>query len=209
MLKYKMLLTGQFDTNTFLVYDKDTLECVLIDPGADIDFIISKIREDDLKPVAIWLTHGHFDHAFAAGLLSKMLDIPVFMSQKDEELLELLYEKAIEFGFSGQEYIPIEKVIYLEDGDTLKLGDEIISVFEAPGHTKGSLCYATSLGVFVGDVIFEGSIGRSDLHGGNYNTLINSITSRILTLPDDTVLFPGHGRKTSVGVEKRTNPFLT
>ena len=204
-----MLLTGPISTNTFLLWDQNTLECVLIDPGADVELINSKINELSLKPTAIWLTHGHFDHAFAAGMLSKNLNIPVYINQKDEELLDIYYNDAIVFGFSVSEYIPFSNVIYLEDGDTVKLGSEVVSVFEAPGHTRGSLCYATSIGVFVGDVIFEGSIGRSDLYGGNYNTLLNSIRNKILTLPDDTILYPGHGHKTSVGIEKATNSFLS
>ena len=204
-----MLLTGPFSTNTFLLWDQNTLECTLIDPGADVEFINSKINELGLKPVAIWLTHGHFDHAFAAGFLSEKLNIPAYINKKDEELLDVFYKEAIEFGFSASENIPFSNVIYLEDGDTVKLGSEIINVFEAPGHTRGSLCYATSIGVFVGDVIFKGSIGRSDLYGGSYDTLINSIRNKILTLPDNTILYPGHGSKTSVGIEKSTNSFLS
>lgn len=209
MLKYNTILTGPFSTNTYLLWEENTKEAVLIDPSADIDFVLSKIEEQNIIPTAIWLTHGHFDHNFAVGTFAEKLNIPVYMNKKDEELIYIYKDQAVEFGFDINEFKDFANYKYLSEGDTLNLGNEEIKIIECPGHTKGSLCYITSIGVFCGDVIFFCSIGRTDLFGGDYNSLISSIKNKILIMPDDTWLYPGHGNKTTVGTEKDCNPFLS
>jgi len=207
-MKSHNILTGPFGTNTYFVWDENTKEAAIIDPAADSEFIASKIDELEIIPKQIWLTHGHFDHVFATGKLQEKYNIPVFMNEKDEELFNIFYDQAIAFGFSADDYKDISEITYLNDGDTFKLANETIKVLQAPGHTKGSLCYITSCGAFVGDVIFHLSIGRTDLYGGNYSDLITSIRTKILTLPENTILYSGHGPKTTVKTEKKANPFL-
>ncbi|MBP5274472.1 MAG: MBL fold metallo-hydrolase [Abditibacteriota bacterium] len=208
MLDITTILTGPFSTNTYILWNGDTKEAALVDPCADVGFVTGRIKEAGLSVKAILLTHGHFDHNFAAGTFAKKLKAPVYMDEKDLELIPIYLEEAINFGFDRSEYAEYDGYTFLSDGDTLPLLGEDIRVLEAPGHTKGSLVYIASAGALCGDVIFRESIGRYDLWGGSEEELMNSIKNKILTLPDSTVLYPGHGSRTTVGYERANNPYL-
>ena len=207
-MKIVWILTCPFSTNTYFVWDEKTRNAAIVDPGADSEFITEKINEYEIIPTQIWLTHGHFDHMFAAGKLSNKFNIPVYMDQKDRELFSIFFDQAIAFGFDENDYEDITDFKYVNHGDQIILGQESVKVLSTPGHSKGSLCFVTSAGVLVGDLIFNQSVGRTDLYGGDMSTLLNSIKTQILPMRDDTVLYPGHGCKTTVRSEKKGNPFI-
>lgn len=207
-MKIYWILTCPFSTNTYFVWDENTKEAAIVDPGADFDFIIQKIKEFEIIPKQIWLTHGHFDHMFACGKLSNYLNIPVYINEKDIELFDIYHDQAVAYGFNEAEYEDITNIININEGDEITLGNETVKVIETPGHTKGSVCFITNEGVLCGDLIFNQSVGRTDLYGGDGATLINSIKTKILPLPDNTVLYSGHGSKTTIKAEKKGNPFL-
>ena len=207
-MKIAWILTCPFSTNTYFVWDEKTKHAAIADPGADSDFISEKINEYEIIPQQIWLTHGHFDHMFAAGKLSEKYSIPVFMNPKDRELFDIFYDQAVAYGFDENDYREITDIINVGHGDTFRLGEETVSVLATPGHSKGSVCYVTDAGVLVGDLIFNQSVGRTDLYGGNMSELLESIKNNILPMKDTTVLYPGHGCKTTVKSEKKANPFI-
>ena len=207
-MKITWILTCPFSTNTYFVWDETTKEAAIVDPGDDFSFIVEKINEFEIKPVQIWLTHGHFDHMFACGRLSEYYKIPVYMNSKDIELFDIFHDQAVAYGFDESNYLPITNIINVDQGDEITLGSETVKVLSTPGHSKGSLCFVTSAGVLCGDLIFNQSIGRTDLYGGDFSTLINSIKTKILPLNEETILYPGHGIKTKIKSEKKGNPFL-
>ena len=207
-MKINWILTCPFSTNTYFVWDEKTRQCAIVDPGADSMFILEKINEFEIIPTQIWLTHGHFDHMFAAGILSEKLNIPVYMNERDIELFDIFYDQAVAFGFDENDYRAIKNIINIDQGDTIYIGEEKISVLATPGHSKGSLCFVTDAGVLAGDLIFNQSIGRTDLYGGDMATLLESIKTKIFPMDGSTVLYPGHGIKTTVKSEKKGNPFL-
>ncbi len=207
-MKIHWILTCPFSTNTYFVWDDETKEAAVVDPGGDFGFIVEKINEFEIKPTQIWLTHGHFDHMFATGKLSHFYNIPVYLNPKDIELFDLFYDQAVAYGFDEKEYEPIDNIINVDEGDTITLGSESIKVIATPGHSKGSISFLTSEGLICGDLIFNQSIGRTDLWGGDMATLLNSVKTKVFTLPEETALYPGHGIKTTIKSEKKANPFL-
>lgn len=207
-MKIYWILTCPFSTNTYFVWDDITKKAAIVDPGADSAFITEKINEFQIIPEQIWLTHGHFDHMFAAGILSEKFGIPVYMNEKDRELFSIYYDQAVAFGFDEREYREISDLKFVKHGDIIQLGEEKVKVLETPGHSKGSVCYVTDSGCLAGDLIFNQSVGRTDLYGGDMPTLLESIKNHILTLDDSTVLYPGHGSKTTVKSEKKANPYI-
>ena len=207
-MKIHWILTCPFSTNTYFAWDEKTNEAAIIDPGGDFNFILEKINQYEIKPVQIWLTHGHFDHMFAAGKLSHYYKIPVYLNSKDIPLFDMFYDQAVAYGFDEDEYENIDNIIDVDDGDTITLGEEKIKVLATPGHSKGSISFLTSQGLICGDLIFNQSIGRTDLWGGDMQTLLNSVKNKVFTLPDNTDLYPGHGIRTNIKTEKKANPFL-
>jgi glyoxylase-like metal-dependent hydrolase (beta-lactamase superfamily II) len=198
--------------NTYLIYD-ETNEAVVIDAGcvSDIEKRILKnyIETNELILKHVWNTHLHFDHQFGNKFLYTTYGIKPEAGKEDEYLLEDMPAHVRSFGLDYKEEAqPLGG--YITDGQTLTFGNTTFTAFHVPGHSPGSLAfYAEKEGVLLaGDVLFRGSIGRTDLPGGDYATLINSITKKLLTLPDSTIVYCGHGPTTTIGYEKKNNPFL-
>ena len=198
---------GNFGTNLYLLTSKSSSESIVIDPGMGSEPILGIVRERNLKIKYIVNTHGHFDHVFQNSLFSKETGGVLCCHRKEADLLKILSSQGKSYGISVPES-PIPDLL-LEENDTLILNKEIsFRVIHAPGHSPGSLCLYTSGFLFCGDVFFKDSIGRTDLPGGNYEELMDSIKNKILVLPAETHVFPGHGSCTTIGKEIESNPFL-
>jgi glyoxylase-like metal-dependent hydrolase (beta-lactamase superfamily II) len=211
--------TGAFQANCYLIAPGEGEPCLIIDPGQDAEEPVAEaLRKYRLAPVAALLTHGHFDHMLAVTPICDGNDIPAWIHPEDRELLadplKGFSPQAAEF-FGGRITVrePAE-VRELADGTVLELAGLTITVDHTPGHTRGSVVFRSDLEeggrlVFAGDTLFAGSIGRTDLPGGNTQTLMDSLRGKLLTLDDDTVVLPGHGGSTTIGRERASNPFLT
>lgn len=202
-----------FGINTYLIFDSPSKECVIIDPGMSTpeeESAIEKyINENGLKLTKIINTHLHIDHAAGIPFLRKRYGAPLLSNKGDEELGSRIDLQARMFGLDlNLDQIEISQ--YLNDGDKIKIGNENLEVIGVPGHSQGSIALYSEKDKFLisGDALFKGSIGRTDLPGGNYRQLMHSINNRLLTLPADTVVFPGHGPATTIGEELKSNPFL-
>ncbi|MGC9150308.1 MAG: MBL fold metallo-hydrolase [Microbacter sp.] len=201
-----------FMENTYLVYD-DSSACVVIDAGCLTEIERHRLRETidkhQLKLEHVLNTHLHLDHAFGNGFLFETYHLAPEAHRDDEFLLSQMHAQAALFGVPFHESVqPIGK--YLEDHDRILFGNTSLEVIHVPGHSPGSLCFYSKEDqtVFVGDVLFRGSIGRTDLPKGNYEQLIQGIQDRLLTLPDETKVFSGHGSFTTIGFERKENPYL-
>lgn len=199
-----------FEQNcTLLVCDK-TKEAAVIDPGGDVDKILAKIKESNVNVTQILLTHGHLDHASGAPELSNFLgNVPIIGPHiGDQFWLDALTEQSTRFGFGHAQAFHPNK--WLVDGDTVKVGAYMLNVIHCPGHTPGHVVFHSSeLNLaWVGDVIFQNSIGRTDFPQGNHADLISSITNRLLPLGDDVQFISGHGPNSTFGIEKQNNPHL-
>jgi glyoxylase-like metal-dependent hydrolase (beta-lactamase superfamily II) len=201
----RTLELGPAQTNCYLVGAAP--EAVVIDPGWDAETILSEARSAELTITAILLTHGHFDHIGAVADLKDALHVPLMAHTREIDLLNAKGGADL-FGFKIRSVPQPDRLV--AHGDTIEIGALKFEVRHVPGHTRGHVAFVeqASRSVFVGDVLFAGSIGRSDLPGGNYDTLIASIADQLLTLSDDFKVYPGHGPPTTIGVERRTNPFL-
>jgi len=205
-LKLEHLMVGPLQANCFIVGDEASGEAVVIDPGGDGDIVLSAVGKRPWKVVAILNTHAHFDHTGANETLTRETGAPLMIPRDDAPDLPLAHLAARLYGLEEKESPPADRI--LEEGDVVRVGNEEIHVLSTPGHTVGGAAFLTSIGVFSGDSLFAGSIGRSDLPGGDYDTLISSIKEKILSLSDDTPVYPGHGPATTVGRERATNLFL-
>lgn len=201
-----------FFKNGFVVGCEDTREGVIIDPGDDVEELLAVVTEHELSIRYILLTHAHLDHVTGVAAAKRALGAPVGLHQADNFLYEGVVQQGLMFGFRVE---PQPKVDFFYDGPgPWRFGRYGVWVYHTPGHCPGGVCLAigreaeTSRTVFVGDTLFAGSIGRTDLPGGNHEALLRSIRDVLFSFPDDTVVHPGHGEPTTIGVEKRTNPFL-
>ena len=206
-VEFRALALGPLGTNCYIVADTASGNSVIIDPAAEIDRIESVIGFEGWRVRKILLTHSHFDHCFCAVPLAAKYNVPIAMHEQDVAGIGANAEIAAMF-HDMSEYAEFTPDEIISGGDKLLIGESEISVLHTPGHTPGGVCFVTEVGVFCGDTIFAGSVGRTDFPGGSYSQLISSIRTRILTLPDDTPLYPGHGNSTTVGQERRTNPFV-
>lgn len=206
MIKVKRVVVGFIKENCYIVYHQSTGDAVIIDPGADGEDILESL--DGLNPKAILATHGHMDHIGQVGFLKKIFDIPFYMSKKDYFLTD------DELFDSFRSMIDAHPCPYpdfdLEEIDYINFGEIKFQTIKTPGHTPGGTCFYSKEDkfIFVGDTLFSSSIGRTDLPGGNGRELEESLR-RILQLPDDVVVYPGHGPATTIGKERRENPFIT
>jgi glyoxylase-like metal-dependent hydrolase (beta-lactamase superfamily II) len=210
MLEIIPLVLGPVETNTYLVGDTDSGEAVVIDPASDGKAIADEAARRNWRIQAIWLTHAHFDHLAGAVGVTEVVQPPPTVALHPEDLP--LWEMQGGAPFFGMRIDPGPRPgVLLENDQTLSLGRYEFEVRHAPGHTPGHVIFycAAEKVAFCGDVIFWGSIGRTDLPGGSFATLIDSIRTQILSMPDDTRLLSGHGPETTVGQERRENPFLT
>lgn len=205
---FNRYITGPLEVNTFLLSDTANPEkpATIIDPGG-----IDKQLEDDieklsLKPVFIINTHGHIDHIAFNNYYKKKYGCLILAPENDADSMNNCEDDFL-FSLIGGELSPLPDR-RLKDGETVKTGSIELEVIHTPGHTPGSICLRGDGFLISGDTLFEGSIGRTDLTGGDYDALISSILNKILTLPDDLIVFPGHGEPTTIGEEKETNPFL-
>ena len=200
------LQTGIYGVNTYIVYDDNSKECLIVDPSSDSDIIINKINTMKLLPKYIVLTHAHGDHIGVVKELKEKLNITVLVHKDDYEMLmdpALNLSKSMSYG-----PISIKADEVLKDNDCLFLGDEYLRVIHTPGHTRGGICLFFDNCLISGDTLFKGSIGRTDLYGGSFNDIIDSLINKISILPDDTVVLPGHGPSTTIKEEKLTNPYI-
>lgn len=211
---------GMFQTNCYIVADEDAREAIVIDPGQDsAPQVRALLAERALTPVAVFLTHGHLDHTWNAQELADEYSVPVYIHADDRGMLTDPGEglgKALATMIGTLEFREPEKVIEFVDGEEVEVAGIRWRVDHAPGHTRGSVLLSTDVATeegevpvcFSGDVLFQGSIGRTDLPGGDHRQLLTSISERMLPWPDHTVVLPGHGPQTTIGAERATNPFL-
>ncbi|MDI9330731.1 MAG: MBL fold metallo-hydrolase [Alphaproteobacteria bacterium] len=209
MLKYLTIPVTPFQQNCSLVWDDVSLQAAVIDPGGDTDRIEDAVRKMGLKLEQIWITHGHVDHAAATAELARAHQLPIHGPHPEDQFwIDGLTQAAAMYQFPPAQ--PFQPTRWLHDGDTVTIGAHNLQVRHCPGHTPGHVVfYSPEIGrAFVGDVLFAGSIGRTDFPRGDYDTLIASITQRLWPLGDDTVFIPGHGPESTFGRERKTNPFV-
>lgn len=202
----EQLEVGPIMANCYILGCEQTKEAAVIDPGGDVDQILAALSNHGLTVKLIVNTHGHFDHVGANRKLKEATGAPILIHKGDAPMLTQLAASAASFGLSAENSPEPDRL--LEDGDTISFGDITLTVFHTPGHSPGGVALHTDGYVFVGDTLFSGSIGRTDLPGGNYSVLLMSVQEKIFSLPDDTRVFCGHGPETTVGREKRYNPFF-
>ncbi len=205
-MRLVQLPVGPFEMNAYIVSAENERECALIDPGDEPERLIEEINKAGLKPVAIFLTHCHLDHAWKVAEIKKHFEIPLYIGEGDLPLLESLNEQAAMFNYGRTEIPQVDG--FFDEAQMINIGSLTIKPLHAPGHSPGSFCLYVNDVVFAGDVLFKESIGRTDLYGGSFPDLIHSIRTKLLSLPDSTVVYPGHGPSTTIGFEKRYNPFL-
>ena len=198
---------GQFIENCYLVVDEQSRECAIVDPGEEAGLILHKLASTGAKPVAIWLTHAHIDHVLGVPRVAAETGAAVWLHTADRPLYDAVPEQAAWFGLEAAALPPPDRSF--AHGDTVRVGELAFAVRHAPGHSPGSVSLVGPGVVLGGDVLFAGSIGRTDLPGGDFDTLIASIERELLSLPDATIVYSGHGPETTVGRERRANPFLT
>lgn len=202
----KIIPAGPLAVNCYLIGCEKTKAGAVIDPGDDAAFILDAIKEQNLDIKYILLTHGHVDHLAHLMKLKDKINAEFLMHQEDAFLLKGLFAQALMFGLPNPGNPKPDR--FISDGEEIALGDLKIKVLHTPGHSPGSVTFHVEDKLFVGDLIFSGSIGRTDLPKGDYQTLIHSVEIKIFTLPDETMIYPGHGPETTVGQEKATNPFF-
>ena len=201
-----------FQENTFILWD-NTTDCIIIDPGCyerneELE-LVDFINKNNLNPVKLINTHCHIDHILGNKFVSEKWDLELYMNKIDLPLLEGSGDIARMYGFENYKGSPYPKH-YLEEGDILEFGESKLEILFTPGHAPGHICLFNKEEGFIvsGDVLFNGSIGRTDLPGGDHATLLESIRQQLFTLPDDFVVYCGHGPETQIGFEKQNNPFL-
>lgn len=209
-MRFQIIPVTHYQQNCSLIWCEQTRQAALVDPGGEEDRLLRMLDEKNLQLQMVLLTHGHMDHVGAADIIAQKRQIPVIgPHQADLFWLNSLPEQSHHFGFPHTEsFIPSR---WLNDGEIIELGEVILEVLHTPGHTPGHVCFfhRDSATAFVGDVLFRGSIGRTDFPQGDHQTLLNSIKERLLPLGDSVTVVPGHGPNTTIGEERLHNPFIT
>lgn len=212
-MRISLFAFSLFGINTYIVTDPATGDCAVIDPGMiapdEEQAIVNFIESNNLRLTHIINTHLHIDHAAGISFLSRRYGAPVFAHPDDAPLGARIDMQAEMFGIR-EKIENVSRTTKLHDGEIIRIGEGELEVIHVPGHSPGSIAlYDKTDGFLIsGDALFAGSIGRTDLPGGSYESLINGIKTRLLTLPDDTIVYPGHGPATTIGHERRTNPYL-
>ncbi|PGT77663.1 MBL fold metallo-hydrolase [Bacillus sp. AFS040349] len=207
-MKWRQLPLGPLQTNCYLFFNEKK-ECLIIDPGGDGKKLISLLEQQHIKPLAILLTHAHFDHIGAVDDVRKQWSIPVYVHKQEKDWLSDSSLNGSQFFMAGAVSVAEPDKLIKGEGK-LEIGEFSLQVYETPGHSPGSVSfYVEEAGiVFSGDALFAGSIGRTDLPGGNHEQLIKSIHNKLLNLPEETIVLSGHGPVTSIEQEMESNPFL-
>ena len=211
MISIQAFVFNPFSENTYILYD-DSKECVIIDPGCSTEDerkeLVGFIEDENLKPVRLLNTHCHIDHVFGNSFVAKKYNLGLEIHKLDLEVLHSLPQVSHLYGLNAEE--SIEPSNFLEEGEKITFGNSTLDIVFTPGHSPGSICFINQEGKFVigGDVLFYGSIGRTDLPGGDHETLLTSIREKLFVLEDDFSVFSGHGEETTIGFEKKNNPFL-
>lgn len=209
MLRYQTVPVTPFQQNSSIVWCDETMEGAVIDPGGDLDVLLSTAQAHGVTLKQILLTHAHIDHAGGTGALARRLQLPIIGPHEGDQFwIDGLPQQSQMFGFPPAE--PFTPTRWLHDGDRVGVGHSTLQVRHCPGHTPGHVVFhdADTQRAFVGDVLFAGSVGRTDFPGGDFDTLVSSITQRLWPMGDDTVFIPGHGPESTIGRERRSNPFV-
>ena len=202
----KQMGVGPLMANCIIVGCKETKKAVVIDPGDDVDRILVELSEEQLTVSKILNTHGHFDHVGGNQRLKDTTGAPICIHSDDAPMLEHVSSSAAAFGMRVNNSPKADEI--LKDGDIIKFGNLALTVLHTPGHSPGGVAFYAPGVVFVGDTLFAGSIGRTDFPGGSYDQLIASVRNKLFTLDDKTIVYSGHGPETTIGEEKRSNPFF-
>jgi len=204
---------GPFFKNGYVVGCERTRQAIYIDPGDEVDQLLASIAAQELLVTHILLTHAHVDHVSGVAEAKRVLGVPIFLHEDDLFIYQNAVRTGMMFGLTVEEPPPVDR--YYEDGAVITFGDYEVRVAHTPGHCPGGVCLAISRNgdqaaphLFVGDTLFAGSIGRTDLPGGDYDTLLKAITGVLFSYPDDSIVYSGHGPETTIGREKATNPFV-
>ena len=209
-MKIEKFVLGPVMTNTYIVYDENTKKGVIFDPADEGEILLDYIEREKLIIKYILLTHGHFDHIGAVKYLTEHLNIPYFIHKKDLDFIKNADISAKHFGLKIEN--PPLQNNFVKEGDKFNIGEFSISVLETPGHSQGSVSYLikeeNNKIIISGDLIFKGNIGRVDLPGGDFNTLLSSVRKKIFPLGNDTVILPGHEGETTIAAEKKFNPYF-
>lgn len=211
MLKIKVFTFSPVQENTYVLYNNKK-ECLIIDPGCysdeEKDELKSFILKSGLTVKMLLNTHCHLDHVFGNKFVAESFDLTLQIHKLEEQMLQMAPASGLMFNLPFDNYQG--KLIFIDEGDIIKFGEDELQVINAPGHSPGSICFYCKAQNFLigGDVLFYRSIGRTDLPKGDYETLIKSIKEKLFVLPDDTIVYPGHGNPTTIGDEKKFNPFL-
>jgi len=195
----KKTVLGNYQENAYIIINEETREAIIIDPGDEGKSLVSYLKGLNIKLQYILLTHGHLDHVGAVDEVREAFNIPAYISEADMKYIE---KRKVAFGQMKR------ADFFLKEGDDLAFGKMPIKIFETPGHSKGSLSYLIDGVLYAGDVLFQGSIGRTDLPGGEFNELISSIKDKLMKLPGNTRVMPGHGSETTLAQEKSFNIYL-
>ena len=211
MLKIKPFIFSPIQENTYLLYN-EFKDCVIIDPGCyfpeEKDELKAFITQSGLMPRMLLNTHCHLDHVFGNRFIAETYGLTLQLHEKEKHMLDIAPASGLMYDMPFENYAG--KFIYLKEGDTVLLGEDELKVIEAPGHSPGHICFYCARQDFIisGDVLFNRSIGRTDLPGGNHQLLLKNIREKLFVLPDETIVYSGHGTETTIGEEKKYNPFL-
>ena len=206
---HEIIPVGPLQCNCSVVGDEGTREAMVIDPGDEIDEIMALVQKHGLTVKQIVITHAHIDHVGGAMKLRQLTGAPILLNQNDYALLKMLDVQAAWVGMAAPAKVEIDQP--LSEGDKVRAGALEASILHTPGHTEGSVClyFPGQRKLIAGDTLFAGSIGRTDLPGGSFDKIMSSLHQRVLALPDETIVVPGHGPLTTIGDERENNPFLT
>jgi len=206
IIKIHKITTGPFQENGYIVHDKNSKNCFIIDPGDSPTSYINKIEEYKLKPIAIINTHGHIDHIHGIQPIKEHFSIPFYIHENEKIIIDHYPNGCLMYGMAPNKKPEVDR--WLADETEIEIGEYKIGIINTPGHTPGGICIKINNDIFTGDTLFKGSIGRTDFPGGDYETLMNSLKKLISEISGETTVHSGHGFSTTIEEEKNSNPFL-